>query len=362
MTKQKLKIKATNYGLFDGINNITIPSLRLFYGYFEKLACDITIEGINRNKVRNWVEATLKDSILNKHYGMELYEGKNQLSFSSCFFILKNEILITISINGDCFILFNHENEAIAKEYADSIKKLRTRKSKVANFFVIVPRLSGIGLHSMKNIDPKVNLSVNYNNDIKPIHERICKKLKTKEGSGLVLLYGQPGTGKSTYIRHLIHVLKKLTIIFLSPVMFDNYKSRELTTLLIDNPNSILVIEDAEELLVERDGNYNSGISMLLNLTDGLLGKSLNVKVICTFNTQISKIDKALLRKGRLIAAYDFKPLCIEKAKALLDVKGVKDYSVTEPMTLAELFNISEQGFSFEPVERKQIGFMAEVA
>lgn len=67
-----------------------------------------------------------------------------------------------------------------------------------------------------------------------------------------------------------------------------------------------IVIEDAEDLLVSRDTNHNSGISMLLNLTDGLLGQSLGIQVICTFNTHVSNIDRALLRKGRLIALYEF--------------------------------------------------------
>lgn len=364
MTNQELKIKATNYGLFDSSDNPTIPSLRLFYAYFEKLACDKSINQIDFTKVKNWIETNLKDSILKIHIGERILSYKTKPHSADIFYVLKNEMIINVDMIGNyCILLYNHEDRAKADEYADAIVKLKKRKKKAeACFSVIVKNGNNENLHRLKNINPKLNLEKNYNDDILPVHQNILKKLKTKDGSGLILLYGEPGTGKSTYIRHLIHCLKDRNIIFLSSVMVNGYKVHELTALLLDNPSSILIIEEAEDLLVEREDNYNSGIAMLLNITDGLLGKSLNVKVICTFNTHISKIDKALLRKGRLIAAYDFKPLSIEKSKALLAEKGITDYKVTEPMTLAELFNISEKGFTFELNERKPIGFMSQVA
>jgi len=65
---------------------------------------------------------------------------------------------------------------------------------------------------------------------------------------GLVLLHGLPGTGKSTYIRHLVSLLKK-RVIFLPLSIASRLDTPHVLPLLIQNPNSILVIEDAEELL-----------------------------------------------------------------------------------------------------------------
>lgn len=39
----------------------------------------------------------------------------------------------------------------------------------------------------------------------------------------------------------------------------------------MSNPNSVLVIEDAEELIVSRDSQQNSNLAMILNHTDGIL-------------------------------------------------------------------------------------------
>jgi hypothetical protein len=54
-----------------------------------------------------------------------------------------------------------------------------------------------------------------------------------------------------------------------------------------------------------------------------LLGESLGIQIIATFNTHISNIDKALLRKGRLIGLYEFKPLSMDKSKVLLEENGI---------------------------------------
>ena len=75
--------------------------------------------------------------------------------------------------------------------------------------------------------------------------------------------------------------------------------------------------------------------------------------IICTFNTDLTAIDKALLRKGRLIAKYEFKELTIEKSKQLFESLG-HDVNVKEEMTLAEIYNFHEQTFD---LSRKRIGF-----
>ena len=142
----------------------------------------------------------------------------------------------------------------------------------------------------------------------------------------------------------------------MSPSMAGNLDSPALTKFLIDNANTVIIIEDAEQLVVSRDKENNSSISMLLNLTDGLLGDSLGIQIIATFNTHIGNIDKALLRKGRLNSLYEFKPLSIEKSKQVLEHNGINNYLVNKPMTLAELFNISQEDFKYK-TERQSIGF-----
>jgi hypothetical protein len=128
-----------------------------------------------------------------------------------------------------------------------------------------------------------------------------------------------------------------------------------LMNVMIDNPNSVFVIEDAENIIIDRNQNGSSSVSALLNLADGLLSDCLNIQIICSFNTDLSRVDSALMRKGRLIAKYEFKELETQKAQALSDKLGF-DTQITEPMTLASVYNQNDAEFA-PTVHRKTVGF-----
>jgi hypothetical protein len=127
-----------------------------------------------------------------------------------------------------------------------------------------------------------------------------------------------------------------------------------LMPILLNNPNSIFVIEDAEDIIIDRNKQGSSSVSALLNLTDGLLSDCLNIQIICSFNTDLSQVDNALLRKGRLIAQYEFKELETQKAQRLSDKLGFSS-KITAPMTLTAIYNQTEK--DFQPIARRPIGF-----
>jgi ATP-dependent 26S proteasome regulatory subunit len=89
-------------------------------------------------------------------------------------------------------------------------------------------------------------------------------------------------------------------------------------------------------------------------MTDGILGDCLSLQVIATLNTPREKIDKALLRKGRLIAEHEFQELSEENVKKLFDKLKIKK-DVTKPLTLTEIYNHDEDDQVTEP--KKYIGF-----
>lgn len=210
----------------------------------------------------------------------------------------------------------------------------------------------GWNLRGFKTRKVSLELDVNYGNGFESIHNKIVKFCKSDD-SGLILLHGNPGCGKTTYIRYLLYHLKN--VIYVPAELIYAIGSPDLVNFICNYPNYTIVVEDAEELLRSREDSRNPGISALLNLGDGLMSDCFKFKFICTFNTDLENIDSAILRKGRLVVKHEFKPLPIKDSNILLE-KLNKGYTTIAPMTLAEIYNIENEGYE-EVKAEKRIGF-----
>ncbi|WP_460635163.1 AAA family ATPase [Larkinella harenae] len=200
-----------------------------------------------------------------------------------------------------------------------------------------------------------LELEKHYNDDLVPVYEKLTTRLNTTGEKGLIILHGKPGTGKTNLIRHLTTQLSK-QILVLPPQLVEVMTQPGFIPFLLEQRNSILVIEEAEQVLTDRETDVrNAAVSNLLNLTDGLLADCLAIQIICTFNTDINRLDPALLRKGRLIARYEFLELAVEKANRLLAERGL-EYRTTQPMTLADIYH-QEEEVHFTKKKNRPIGF-----
>jgi hypothetical protein len=238
---------------------------------------------------------------------------------------------------------------------ADLLKILKKKSKRENNISLIVQTRHGYDTQTFDLPKQKLDLDHNYGSSFTPIHDKILSTLNQKKGKGLVLLHGEPGTGKTHYLKYLASKIKDKKVMFVPPYLVDFITSPEMTPFLIENSDSILFIEDAERVITDRDTNGANGVSNILNLTDGILGDILNIQIVATFNMDRKKIDTALLRKGRLIAEHKFDKLKVEDANKL--IKHLKiDHITTEDMTLTEIYNLQEIEYKVEEPKRK-IGF-----
>lgn len=202
-------------------------------------------------------------------------------------------------------------------------------------------------------IEPtNISLNENYNDDFIPIYEDLVKFIDERT-SGIAILRGKVGSGKTSALRNLI-TTHPASYIIVTNALAEHLASPEFISFMLSNRNSIFILEDCEQILIDRtDGNFSGAIANILNMADGLMSDIFNIKFICTFNADINKIDSALLRKGRCFVNYEFKELSVDKTKSLLNKQGIK-LSEYKPMTLAEIYNYEDTDCSQKQIK---IGF-----
>jgi ATP-dependent 26S proteasome regulatory subunit len=272
-------------------------------------------------------------------------------------FVINNSLSKTeIDYNVSAYWNKNHKGSSlIFEQYLESFLKLVIHKKRNARVhMVVVDRDGSLTLRAFDINTPDIDLELNYGKEWAEKHEYLIKSLTKDKKKGIALLHGLPGTGKSMYIRYLISFLSRnIDLIYLPNQLINSITDPSFIPLMAEHPNSILIIEDAEEAIKSRKLGGTT-VDKILNLSDGILSDFLGTQIICTFNNEDGFIDDALLRKGRLILKHEFKKLSVENSQALSDKLGFKT-KIDREMSLTEIYN-QEEKFN-DPESKNRIGF-----
>lgn len=287
--------------------------------------------------------------IMNVHQYRWYKTKRKGYQFDKTVIVLSNNCIVEFD-DDYCEIMHDGKQELFVADVTKLVNQFKERQRRQPlEINLIVQNRSSLELKAMEIKRTKLDLDLFYEDDFKETDETIRKRLSQKNDKGIVLLHGLPGTGKTTYLRYLVGKIKK-RVLFLSPSVAGNLMNPDFIELLIDNPNTVLIIEDAENIIMDRKHNSGSAVSNLLNISDGLLADFLNVQLICTFNSSLTMVDSALMRKGRLIAKYEFGKLGISKAQRLSEHFGF-DSTIDRSMTIAEIANPHEKTHEAERME-----------
>jgi hypothetical protein len=179
---------------------------------------------------------------------------------------------------------------------------------------------------------------------------------------GITILDGPPGVGKSTLISQLMRRLYQTHAFYVLSVAQHESLSHEGMVKFWQEQNGrspnevkVVIMEDAEKILLQRRSDNNEAVSALLNIADGLIGQMLRLHVLCTLNQGMEHLDPAMLRPGRLRGYRYVGPLSAENAEKLAakhKLPFVAD-KTRDHYTLAEVFH----GKVYEQNEPKAIGF-----
>ena len=328
--------------------------VKILYLYSFNLLPSISfVSDIDAEKAFGAIKEKFADNIKNVHQRRWYKRKKKRFEFDNTIVVMDNNCVLELD-NDWCDILHDAKSPEFVQSIVDVLLQFKERQRRQPlEINLIVQSRNRLELKAMEIKRTKLDLGLFYEDDFKETDEIIRKRLGQKNDKSIVLLHGLPGTGKTTYLRYLVGKIRK-RVLFLSPSVAGNLMNPDFIELLIDNPDTVLIIEDAENIIMDRRHNSSSSVSNLLNISDGLLADFLNVQLICTFNSSLTMVDNALLRKGRLIAKYEFEKLGIRKAQRLSEHFGFRTV-INQPMTIAEIANPNEKAQHKEKAE--VIGF-----
>lgn len=273
---------------------------------------------------------------------------KDSCTIFSCFgypFIVSEDgLMIYVNYHGEIICL--HKEDTLPDNITNCVVYKEPNKKQM---LYVTQSSRGFNVTRMEVNKQDCDITINYNDNLPD--KTIRESLESDE-SGIIILHGIPGCGKTSYIRNLIYSIDK-KFIFLDSSCFNSMTDASFIDLLINNRNSIFVLEDCESLLKDR-ASGNAQLSALLNLSDGILGDSLSLKFLCTFNSDLSKIDPAILRKGRLKIKYEFGKLKADKVQKLASKLG-KEIPKNLELPLCDVYNyeIDNNGEQIRP----KVGF-----
>jgi hypothetical protein len=257
-------------------------------------------------------------------------------------------------------------HESAKREFAllrDRYKQKPKRLRKKSNFVVITSQHGFLGTRDVAMASPlrrDADLILHYGQQFNQWNSKFLSRLRQKR-TGVTILRGEPGTGKTTYLRYLTHKLRRTHRFYYLPLCVYPTLAAPAAVDFWTEQNEeykrfkkVVILEDAESLLMQRAADNQVNLSNLLNISDGFLGEMLKMHVICTINCPLDKIDPAILRPGRLVAMREFVRLSMPQAMLLARTKNLS-INPQDNYSLAELYNSECEGNSVN----RTLGFAA---
>lgn len=245
------------------------------------------------------------------------------------------------SLSISVFALQEDVVQALETFTKEAVVKLVTR----GRVYVVVSGQEGPSLRELgvagEDFEP-----TNYRPETVEAYRHIVADLNESDPCGsVVILDGPPGTGKTHMVRAVLNEVPRAKFILVPSNMLSQLGSPSFVNVLMNEQQKgrplVLVIEDADECLASRKADSVSEISALLNFSDGLMGKIIDMRIVATTNVEVEDLDPAVMRDGRLCRRLEVGKLDAAQANSVyqrLTEKTDSPFAAGHFYTLAEAY------------------------
>lgn len=205
----------------------------------------------------------------------------------------------------------------------------------------------------LEGVETKIDLESYgffYNQKTLRAVNKLVKKIN-KTQTGLSIIYGQRGTGKSSIIHYLSTKIDR-TVVFIANNMIEHtINAPEFKKFISKYPKVMIVLDDCELSLNEYFAKSNFIVNNLIQLIDGFGHDSIDLSLMAIFNVESEEeIDHNLLDCNNLMEVVYFDLLEVSEANELSEHLGEKA-KYKNKTKLIDI--IKKRG----PVNNKKIGF-----
>ena len=225
LKEKLLKNNKTNlFGFRSHSQNINFYDLYLLY--FNIIPNTVLENNINCKTANDFFIDKYKNEFKEKFYIKATYDDETKSSLKEVYYVLDGVMIVFFVILDKVYFLFTEKKSNKIQTIIDELIQFKKKEKKqLPEITLLINTSQGIETTSLKTTKPKLKIQDNYNDDFQVIHHTIYKRLSKNNDKGLILLYGKPGTGKTSYIRYLISTVKKKVIFFTSKYGKCNNKS-----------------------------------------------------------------------------------------------------------------------------------------
>ncbi len=287
-----------------------------------KTLYEISLEGCNDPEILSSLKKEFED-IIGTNIVQTYYDtGKKRSYFRKYVW---DDGLMTVSDSKDDWL--DISGTTLDKEIFEKIislfeGKLKPRASNKGVVYMLGKTATGLELFNIGKGGVEFD-EINYTDSVVKGYRRLVADFKSKSPSGrLGILSGPPGSGKTYLIRALLEEVSAC-FVMIPATMVDAIGSPDIIPHMLKikeaNPgySIVFIIEDGDRVLLKRGMDNVSAISTLLNVTDGILGDLVDLRVLVTTNEKTVKVEPALLRPGRISARVDVGFIDSDKAYAI---------------------------------------------